>query len=142
MTFAAYGDGAYNVVYLLHMISIIAATGAAFILPIVASRTAAAGQSPAVVDSIAAAVLAPSLLAAGVFGGALVGMSSDVYDFGQTWLSIGGFIWIVAIGAAAFAYPPSYLPVPDMSDKKPMFSGILHLSLALILVIMTWKFGF
>ena len=142
MTFAAVGDGAYNVVYLLHMISIIAATGSAFVLPIVASRTAAAGQSPAVVDGIAAALLTPSLVAAGVFGGALVGMSSDVYDFGQAWLSLGGFVWIVAIVAAAFAYPPSYLPLPDMSDKKPMFSGILHLSLSVMLVIMTWKFGF
>jgi hypothetical protein len=141
MTFAAYGDGAYNVVYLLHIISIIVATGAAFILPIVASRTAASGQSTAVVDGVTAAVLAPSLVAAGVFGGALVGLSSDVYDFSQAWLSIGGFFWIVAIAAAALAFPPSYSPLPDMSDKLPMLNGILHLSLAIMLVIMTWKFG-
>ncbi len=43
--------------------------------------------------------------------------------------------------AAALAYPPSFVNLPDMSARKPVLSGILHLSLAVMLVLMTWKFG-
>ena len=141
MILAELNDGPYNVVYLLHIISVILGTGAAFVLPVLTVRARAAGVNPRFVDEAIGLVLAPSLLIAGVFGGALVGMSSDAYDFGQAWLAIGGLVWIVAVAAAALAYPPSFVSLPDMSDKKPMLTGILHLSLAVMLVLMTWKWG-
>ncbi|MGI9622937.1 MAG: hypothetical protein ACR2PK_08890 [Acidimicrobiales bacterium] len=141
MVLAAINDGPYDVVYFLHIISIIIGTGAAFLLPIAATRSAKAGQDVSAIDDITGAVLSPALLLAGVFGGALVGMSDDVYDFGQTWLAFGGLVWLIGVAAAAFAYPPSYLKLPDMSDKKPMLSGVLHLSLVVMLILMTWKPG-
>lgn len=141
MILAAINDGPYDLVYLLHIISVIIGTGAAFLLPMAATRSAKAGQHTGAIDEITNAVLAPSLLLAGVFGGALVGMSDDFYDFGQGWLAFGGIVWLVGLAAAAFAYPPSYLKLPDVSDKKAMLSGILHLSLAVMLVLMTWKPG-
>lgn len=141
MTLAALHDGPYNVVYLLHIISVIIGTGAAFVLPLLATRMRAAGTSADEIDAVSAMVLAPALLAAGVFGGALVGLSDDFYDFGQAWLAIGGVVWLVTVAAAALAYPPSYLPVPDLAQHKPMINGVLHLSLAVMLVLMVWKFG-
>lgn len=141
MILAAVNDTPYDIVYLLHIISVILGTGAAFFVPIVAVRMRKAGQDSRVLDEAAASVLAPSLLAAGVFGGALVGMSDDVYDFGQTWLAIGGVVWLVAVAAAAIAFRPSWSPLPEMPDKQAMFSGILHLSLAVMLVLMTFKWG-
>ncbi len=141
MTLAALYDGPYNVVYLLHIISVIIGTGAAFVLPLLATRMRAAGTSTTEVDAVSAMVLTPALLAAGVFGGALVGMSDDFYDFGQTWLAIAGVIWLVTVAAAALAHPPSYLPVPDLAQHKAMVTGVMHLSLAIMLVLMVWKFG-
>ncbi len=141
MLLAALNDTPYDIVYLLHIISVILGTGAAFVVPVIAVKMRGAGQDSKPLDEAAASLMAPSLLAAGVFGGALVGMSDDFYDFGQTWLAIGGVVWLVAVAAAAFAFPPSWSPLPDMSDKKPMWSGILHLSLAVQLLLMTFKWG-
>lgn len=139
--FAAINDTPYDIVYLLHIISVIIGTGAAFVLPTVAARSAKAGIDTEPIDTALAQLLAPSLLATGVFGGALVGLSDDVYDFGQTWLAIAGPVWIIATGAAALAYPPSWSPLPDWSDRKPMLTGVLHLSLSIMLVVMTFKWG-
>lgn len=141
MILAELYDTPYDIVYLLHIISVILGTGAAFVVPIIAVRMRQAGQETTALDEATAAVLAPSLLAAGVFGGALVGMSSDFYDFGQTWLAIGGLVWLIGVAAAALAFPPTWSPLPDMSDKKAMWSGILHLSLAVMLLLMTFKWG-
>lgn len=141
MTLAALYDTPYDIVYLLHIVSVIIGTGAAFALPVLAVKARNAGADARFVDEAVGTLMAPALLAAGVFGGALVGMSDDFYDFGQGWLAIGGLVWIVGVGAATLAYPPSFVSVPDMADKRPMLTGILHLSLAVMLVLMTFKWG-
>ena len=68
-------------------------------------------------------------------------MSDDVYDFAQTWLAIAGPVWLIATACAALAYPPAWSPLPDMSDRKPMLTGVMHLCLAVMLVVMTFKWG-
>ncbi len=141
MLLAAVGDDPYNIVYFFHIVSIIVGTGAAFVVPVIAARVRSVGGTADVVETAGATLMAPGLLVGGIFGGALVGLSDGRFDFGQTWLALGGLIWIVAVVAAALAYPPSFVNLPDMSDRKPMLSGILHLSLAVMLVLMTWKFG-
>lgn len=141
MLLAAIDDTPYNIVYLLHLISVILGTGAAFALPVLTVKARQAGAPDDFVGDAMGTIMAPSLLAAGVFGGALVGMSDDVYDFSQTWLAIAGAVWLVSVVAAALAYPPSFVNLPDMSDKKPMLTGLLHLSLAVMLLLMTWKWG-
>lgn len=140
MILAEIDDGPYNVVYLLHIISVIVGTGAAFVTPILAVKTRKAGGSDTAINEAAGVIMGPALLVSGLFGGALVGLSDDFYDFGQGWLAIGGLIWIIAVAAALVAYPPPYVNV-SLGDKQPMVSGILHLSLAAMLVLMTWKFG-
>ena len=113
MLIAAINDTPYDIVYLLHIISVILGTGAAFVVPFVAGRARRAGADITAFDDAIASILAPSLLATGVFGGALVGMSDDVYDFSQTWLAIAGPVWLVATAAAALAYPPTWSPLPQ-----------------------------
>ena len=54
-------------------------------------------------------------------------------------IAIAGPVWIVGTGAAALAFPPSWSPLPDWSDRKPMLNGVLHLSLTVMLVVMTFK---
>lgn len=141
MLIAALGDTPYNIVYLLHIVSVIVGTGAAFALPALSATTRRAGGDTDAIDEALGTLMAPSLLAAGVFGGALVGLSDNVYDFSQAWLSIAGLVWLIAVAAAALAYPPSFVNLPDMSERKPMLTGVLHLSLAVMLVVMTWKWG-
>ena len=142
MTFAAINNHPYNIVLLLHLFSVILGTGAAFLVPALQVKYKKLGQSPEVALQSFADIMSPSLLLGGVFGGALVGMSDDVYDFGQTWLAIGGALWILAVISAGLVFPPSFVNLPDLSIKKSILSGILHLALAGMLVLMVWKPGY
>ena len=70
------------------------------------------------------------------------GLSDDFWDFGQTWLAIGGVVWMLILVLVAVVYPPSYLRLfTPTEDRVRMLSGVLHLSLAVMLVLMVWKFG-
>jgi len=141
MLFAEVGSFPYNLLNFFHIIGVILGAGAAFLAPVMAVQARKAKGSTAMFDNAAAMVMAPGLFAAGIFGGAMVGASSDQLNFDEAWLSIGSLVWILATVAAAFAYPPSYIKLPDMSDKKPAITGVLHLSLAVILILMVWKPG-
>jgi hypothetical protein len=46
------------------------------------------------------------------------------------------------LALTAVVYPPTWLRLFNIGDdRKRMLGGMLHLSLALMLVLMTWKFG-
>lgn len=141
---AAIWDTPYNIVYLVHLVSVILGVGMAFIAPIIAVRARrTSGQAlQQLVNETAAGMMFPAFLIAGIAGGAMVGMSQDVYDFQQTWLAIAGALWIVILVLTAAIYPPSWLRLFNIGeDRKAMLGGILHLSLAVMLIVMTWKFG-
>ena len=99
------------------------------------------------VNETASKIMFPMFLVAGIAGGAMVGLSGAdnaeaTYNFQQTWLSVGGAIWILVLALTAAVYPPSWLRLFNIGDdRKQMLGGILHLSLAVMLVLMTWKFG-
>jgi len=141
---AAVWDTPYNVVYLVHLLSIVLGVGMAFLAPVLTVRARREGNEVvmAFVDSAASAVVFPALLVTGTAGGALVGMSSDFYDFQQTWLAIGGAVWMLTLALAAAVYPPSWLKVVTVGPElQQRLGAVLHLSLAFMLVLMTWKFG-
>lgn len=141
---AAIWDTPYNIVYVVHLISVILGVGMAFIAPIIAvqARRTSGQALQGVVDEAAAKIMFPMFVLAGIAGGAMVGMSSDVYDFQQSWLSIGGAVWMLVLGLTVAVYPPSYLRLFNIGDdRKAMLGGILHLALAFMLILMTWKFG-
>ena len=139
---AALWDTPYNIVYLVHIVSVILGVGMAFIAPMLAvrARRESGHALQAIVNDAAATILFPAFLVAGIAGGALVGMSGDVYDFQQTWLSIGGALWMVILGLTAAVYPPSWMRLFNIADdRKAMLGGILHLLIAVMLILMTWK---
>lgn len=140
----AVGDTPYNIVRLIHLASVIVGTGLVFAAPVIAvrARRDSGRAAQQVIDDAAATLVFPTLLVAGIAGGALVGLSDDFWDFGQSWLAIGGGVWMATLVLSAAVYPPSYLQVITVSDdRKRMLTGLLHLSLAVMLVLMVWKFG-
>ena len=141
---AAIWDTPYNILYLVHIFSVVLGVGMAFIAPMMAVQARrASGQALAdVVNETASKIMFPMFLVTGIAGGAMVGLSNDVYDFQQSWLSNGGAIWILVLALTAVVYPPTWLRLFNIGDdRKRMLGGMLHLSLALMLVLMTWKFG-
>ncbi len=141
---AALWDTPYNILYVVHIVSVILGVGMAFIAPMIAvrARRASGHALQEIVNETAAQIMFPMFMVAGIAGGAMVGMSNDFYDFGQTWLGIGGAIWLVILALTAAIYPPSWLRLFNIGeDRKAMLGGILHLSLAVMLILMTWKYG-
>ncbi len=141
---AALWDTPYNILYVVHIVSVILGVGMAFIAPMIAvrARRASGHALQEIVNETAAQIMFPMFMVAGIAGGAMVGLSDDVYDFSQTWLGIGGAIWLVILVLTAAIYPPSWLRLFNIGeDRKAMLGGILHLSLAAMLILMTWKYG-
>ena len=141
---AAVGDTPYNIVYLVHIFSVILGVGMAFIAPIMAVQARRSSGHPLqeIVNATASKILFPMFLVTGLAGGALAAMSSDFYDFQDPWLSIGGVLWVVVLALTAAVYPPTWLRLFNIGeDRKAMLGGLLHLSLAVLLVLMTFKFG-
>ena len=144
MIIGAIGDTPYNIVYAIHLFSVMLGTGMAFLAPYMAvkARRESGRGVQEFVDDAAAAIIFPSLLVAGCAGGALVGFSADAYDFQQTWLSVGGAIWMATLVFSVLAYPPRWLRLFNLTEERRRFvGGLLHVSLAIMLVLMTWKFG-
>lgn len=141
---AAVGDTPYNIVYLVHIFSVILGVGMAFIAPMMAvrARRSSGHAMQEIVNETASKIMFPMFLVAGLAGGALPAMSGDFYDYADPWLSIGSTVWLVVLGLTAAIYPPSWLRLFNIADdRKAMLGGLLHLSLAVMLVLMTFKFG-
>jgi hypothetical protein len=142
---AAVGDTPYNIVRLVHLFTVIVGTGLAFAAPVIAVRARRGGGGKPMqelVDETASALIFPMLLVAGMAGGALVGMSDDFWDFSQTWLAIGGAVWMLILVLVLAVYPPRWLSLFNLAEeRKRMLGGMLHLALAVMLVLMVWKFG-
>jgi len=141
---AAVGDTPYNIVYLVHIFSVILGVGMAFIAPMIAvqARRTSGHALQEIVTETASKIMFPMFFVAGMAGGALPAMSGEFYDYADPWLSIGGTLWVIVLGLTLLVYPPAWLRLFNVGDdRKAMLGGILHLCLAIILVMMTFKFG-
>ena len=94
--YAAINSDGYNVVLLFHLLTVIIGTGSAFLVQFINAKDSDILET-ASVQRIVGFLIAPSLFLGGVFGGALVGLSDDVYDFSQLWLTIAGVLWILSL---------------------------------------------
>lgn len=148
--YGAIGDGLYNFFYLLHMLAVIVGTGAAFLVPVlsVTARKTDNRAAQAVIYTTSRRVVGPSLFVAGIFGSGLVGLSDDVYDFSQGWLSAAFAIWIVMLAVCGGALWPVERRLAggqntpsesaELHKRASMFYGILHLSITVMLIVMIW----
>jgi uncharacterized membrane protein len=100
-----------------------------------------------------------------VLGLGLVGLSDKVFKFSQTWIGVSCLIYVVALAVSVRGLQPSVrklldvqrelvaspagIDVPSktamagaLEKRIGMYSGFLHLAMAVILVMMIWKPGF
>jgi len=137
-------DTPYNIVYLVHIFSVVLGVGMAFIAPMMAvrARRSSGHAMQEVVNETASKVMFPMFVVAGIAGGALPAMGSNVYWYDNAWITIGSTLWLVILGLTLAVYPPSWMRLFNVGeDRKKMLGGLLHLSLAAMLIVMTFKFG-
>ncbi len=144
MVFAAYNDTGYKIVLLLHILSVLVAFSPLFVMPMLA-RGAGEGTNAAVLKFLQR-FSTPAVVLAGFFGLAMVGMSDKVFKFSQTWVSFALLLWILQVALFIFAILPAQRKAAEgdqeAARRLPMFTGMVHLMLLILLYLMIWKPGF
>jgi uncharacterized membrane protein len=148
MVLAAYYDTGFKVVLLLHILSVLVAFGPLFFLPVLgrSSHDEASGNAMLLYLQRFAT---PAVVLAGFFGLIMIGMSKtgglEIFSFKQAWVSAALAIWIVEVALFIFAILPTQRKAAggdtDAAKRLPMFTGIIHLTLLVMLVLMIWRPG-
>lgn len=141
---AAVGDFTYNLIRLVHLLSVTIGAGVLLAEPTLSRHAANTGGVPARegLEKALRRIVFPALVVGGTAGGALIGLSDGVWSFSQTWLEIAGITWLICLALVIALHPPSYLQLFELKpNQRAVALGLLHLGLSLSLVLMVWKFG-
>lgn len=152
MLAVAIPETGYRIVYFLHIASVLVAFSAAFVHPELGGLARrlpgdAAGLLNRTLVGASTRMHLPALVLAGLFGSAMIPMSEDIYEFSQTWISLAYLTWFAMLAVwIALILPARRRIAGDPGDveaqkKVAMFTGILHLLLVVMLVLMIWKPG-
>ena len=143
MVLAAIDDTGYKIVLLLHILSVLVAFSPLFVMPLIA-RTGGEGTSGAVLTYLQR-FATPAVVLAGFFGLAMIGMSDKFYKFSQTWVSFAMLLWIIQVALFLFGILPAQRKAAsgdtEAARRVPMFTGMIHLALLILLYLMIWKPG-
>ena len=140
----------YKLLFLLHIVAIVAAFGPGFVWPSVAVRLKKQ-QRPVgtTIGELAAGntmrIHGPALVLAGIFGIGMVAMSDSAIEFSQAWISIAMLLWFLMMGVLFAMQLPAEKKAAagDLSADKlvSMSSGIVSLLFLLQVINMIWQPG-
>ena len=140
----------YKILLLLHILAVIVAFGPAFAVPVLNVRARKlGGDAPSVVASLVQGntlkIYGPATVLVGIFGCGLVGMSEKVWTFSDPWVSVALLLWIFVLalqfGLLAPAEKRAAAGDEGAVRLQSMFTGIQHILLVALLVVMIWKPG-
>lgn len=150
------GSGAYKLVLFLHILSVVIGIGGVMLNGVYAAKAQKAGGQMA--GAIMQAnfdvtmVAEKFIYAIPIFGIALIGMSDDVWSFGQTWIWLSIVLYVIALGISHAVMIPSgkkMLAGPSGPEEaaalgKKLATGGMTLDLLAVALIalMIWKPGF
>jgi uncharacterized membrane protein len=163
-----YDSTIYNIVLLLHILSVIIGFGGVMLNGVYAARARnlPPAESLAVLEVntfVSLRVAELFIYATAVFGLGLVGLSDGVWAFSQLWVWLALVLYVVALGLShgllqprvhqmvalqrelGAAGPPAGGPPPQATQLEQLgkqvgaVSGVLHLSMVAIICLMIWK---
>ena len=146
----------FQVLLVLHLITAFVAFAPGFVWPAISSAFRRKGQSigpdlSAVAAKTTLRVQGTAAVLTGLFGFGLVSTSKlgnadeAYYGFDQTWIQIALLLWFVLLGVVYVLLYPALRKAADGDESSeprvPMFTGIVHLLLVLLIIDMVWKPG-
>ena len=151
MLFAA-GTTAYNIVELLHVLTVLVALAPVFVHPLLRKQMRAAGGSghQQLVVAMAAnarRLYSPALIVAGLLGIALVEMSEDAISMTEGWVIAAIVIWVVMNGVLHGMIRPALKTQgaegasPGTDKRLEVGSALLSIGFTVQLVLMIWQPG-
>lgn len=154
----------FRIFFFLHIIAIVVAFAPAFVWPLMGRQRRAMGGAPGAATAsttpapkMIGRVLSPmvhggALVLAGLFGLAMVGLSSKTIKMSDTWISIGLLLWFLMIALLflglltterklASADEPDPQRRAALDQRLSMFYGAMHLLFLLQVIDMVWQPG-
>lgn len=151
MVLAALNDTPYDIVLVLHILSVIVAFAPAAIHPVTFARVKSAEGDEAArrltghLVKNSRTIHFPALILAGVFGGMLIGFSDEAWQFDQTWIWLGIVVWLALCGVMSGVLIPAEraLAGGDATAEKRVATGgqLATLLLLVQLYLMVFKPG-
>lgn len=160
----------FHLMVLLHLITVIVGFGGVILNGLYAAqaRKRPPAEGLAIMEAntfVSMQVAEKFIYAVPIFGFAAMGMSDEVYKFTQTWIWLSLLVYVIALGVShavlmpavkrmlelqreVVASPPAGGPPPQAAEMQALgqkiasSSMVLHVSLAIVLVLMVWKPGF
>jgi hypothetical protein len=165
-----YGSFSFNLFLFLHIVCAIIGFGGVMLNGVYASRAKKLPPAEALavmeVNTFVSLNIAEYFIYATLgLGLALVGLSDTTFRFSQTWVSVSCLVYVVALAVSVRGLQPAVRTMlavqrelvespegPEVATRAEqaarlerrigMYSGVLHLALAVIIVMMIWKPGF
>lgn len=160
----------YNVVLLIHILSVVVGIGALTLNGVYAleakNRQGREGLAIAEANAKVTKIAEYVILTIPLWGFGLLGMSDGVYEFSQTWIWLSFLLWMVAVGIAQAVLlpadrrirslmgelvasppaggsgpPPQVAEIEALGKKAGAMGGLLNLLLVVIIALMVWKPG-
>ncbi|MEJ7765943.1 MAG: hypothetical protein WKF86_10640 [Acidimicrobiales bacterium] len=143
------GSGLYQLLLILHLVSVLVAFAPAVVHPLIAGRLAKDDQGVRMFSLASSAntrtVHLPALVAVGVLGFALVGVSDRTYRFTDPWIAISGLLWLAIAGVISALVLPGERGMATgeagAEAKVRAGGGIATLLLIVVLCLMVVKPG-
>ena len=127
----------YRIMALVHILAAIAAFGPLFLYP----GLRRAGETTTIAR-MHMRLTFPALIVLWVVGMGLAGMSDDVYQMSQLWLTLSILVWVILVAVSWFLIRPAITDTDESAiAKMAAGTGITHLGLVIGLVLMVWKPG-
>jgi len=147
---AAVGSFGYNLMLVLHLITVVVAFAPAVAHALLGPQLrsldpAARRQVAGFMKLNSRRVYAPALILMWVFGMGLAGLSDKLYRVAQPWLAISILVWIAMNGVLHAIVIPAERKVEagdeTMAQRAALGQGIINILLVVALVLMVWKPG-
>ena len=148
----AAGTTAYNIVELLHVLTVLVALAPVFVHPLLRKQMRAAGgdgHRHLVVAMAANArrLYGPALIVAGLLGIALVEMSEDAISLTEGWVIAAIAIWVAMVGVLHGLIRPALKAQgaegasPGTETRLEAGSALLSILFTVQLALMIWQPG-
>jgi hypothetical protein len=127
----------YRIFAILHVLAAIVAFGPLFLYP----RLRRAGETTTIARMHMRLVF-PALVLLWVLGMALVGLSDELWEVSQTWVTVAIIVWAVLLVVSWFLIRPAISdPSEAATSRMGAGIGITHLGLVVALYLMIFKPG-
>ena len=150
MIFAAVGDTSYNVLLLLHILSVAGALAPAIAHPVMNGqlKNLEPGPRNAVYGFMARnsqRIYGTALILAGIFGFGLVGMSDDLYSLTDGWVIASIVLWIGWVGLIHAVLVPAERALAggdsSAASRLNVANGLVAVAAVVLIILMIFKPG-